>query len=113
MVTLSLLILLAVIAVDLLSLSSISPRASTRGQTTARVFDGCLSQQFGNALVRACSRQSDFPDTSVPVLCTRDNCLDEGFELAVLQIPLGSLGLLATRISSESHQELLWKSVDF
>ena len=49
----------------------------------------------------------------VPILHTRDICIDDGFKLAAVQLPLGPLGPLAARISAESHQEPLWISANF
>jgi hypothetical protein len=49
----------------------------------------------------------------VPILHTREICIDDGFKLAVVQLPLGPLGPLAARISTESHQEPLWISANF
>ncbi len=53
-----------------------------------------LCQQFGDALVTVCPRHRDLLDASVPMLHTRNICLDDDFKLAVVQLlpsPLGQV----------------------
>ncbi len=54
--------------------------------------DGRLCQQFGDAFATVCPRHRDLLDAPVPMLHTRDICLDDGFKLAGVQLPPVPLG---------------------
>ena len=49
--------------------------------------DDRLCQQLGDALVTVSPRQRDLLDAPIPMLHTRDICMDDRFKLAGVQVP--------------------------